>query len=773
MKKFINILTIAALALFTAVSCQKEAPQHEPGAPDLEGCYGVYFPAQEAAGDHTYDPEMAPSATFTVARLRSTGSITVPVVVSSSADVFQVENIVFEDGQTETTFDVNFPNAEEGTRYSLHMEVQDPQYASVYNDKPLSLDFSVLRVQWQYFLNPKTGEKALVQFTQNWWGETAWCYIKYYEVNGIRTCFTETVLHDYKGDQYDDPGFWGTGADYEWNFIWYTKNNNSDGNNLIRLSRQNTGYYRSDYEAYVYALDYFYWNASDPNDEAEFLNYAKSNGDVVSYYDGNGGFYLSVRSYYMFGVGGWNPGAYDTVGVAEGFVRTDYSISLESDFSSEGVTPILAIVGADVKKIKYAIYEGSLNAVQIDARATSIANNEEAGVVTVEDIAYSEAQDLYYAYFGVSPEATGTFTLVAVGFDENNGAQEFDSVEFFFVSADDQEEYAVPVSVFTEETPARYELLNPFDSFAYGVSTTGATEVRVGVFAAADITSLDAVLNTLKSSNSYVLAADKVAEANADGGYYNIARGLKARTEYYVVAWATNGALENYAYAAFETEPLPYVWNSIGQGTLTDGLLMPIFGEDDVTVTCDVYEEANTPGLYMVTGFQLQLCALFYGASEEELAPYEGEDGNWFNAPIIVDATDPNAVYIGEQDYGIYVNGTYGYVMIDSEPTGTLVDGVITWPAKEMYVGLTKYGWLYGNTNGTFAITLPESASTAAVTVPAATNRKANFNLVSTNLREEVKYERDPKAINVTKVDLGQPSFEKKSGRDSALVDTL
>ena len=54
---------------FLAVSCQVEEQVYVPGEPELEGCYGVYFPTQEAAGSHTMDPSETPAVEFVVKRL--------------------------------------------------------------------------------------------------------------------------------------------------------------------------------------------------------------------------------------------------------------------------------------------------------------------------------------------------------------------------------------------------------------------------------------------------------------------------------------------------------------------------------------------------------------------------------------------------------------------------------------------------------------------------------------------------------------------------------
>ena len=169
MKFWKYILTLAVLT-FGAVSCVEESAYVE-GEPDLEGCYGVYFPAQEATGSHTFDPSMDRTISFTVARKDSKGEITVPVEVTASAEgVFSVGELKFADGQSETTLTVHFPNAETGVTYSLSLGVTNPQYASKYIDGDSFIDFSVLIVSWEYFLNPKTGEKAKFTFNQGWWG---------------------------------------------------------------------------------------------------------------------------------------------------------------------------------------------------------------------------------------------------------------------------------------------------------------------------------------------------------------------------------------------------------------------------------------------------------------------------------------------------------------------------------------------------------------------------------------------------------------------------
>ena len=160
-----------------------------------------------------------------------------------------------------------------------------------------------------------------------------------------------------------------------------------------------------------------------------------------------------------------------------------------------------------------------------------------------------------------------------------------------------------------------------------------------------------------------------------------------------------------------------YSWKKLGQGTLTDGFLFSLFDQPDVTVACDVYQEVDLPGEYAVTGFQLALASLFYGVETSVMESYEGENGYWYNAPVFINATNPNAVFIDFSAYGIYVGNSYGYIYIKSDSTGTLAKGAITFPAKTVYAGLSAtYDWYYSNNKGTFKITLPGAASAPALT---------------------------------------------------------
>ena len=782
------LLALSAVA-FLLAGCKKEVETYEPGPADPSDTYGVYFPVQEATGSHTYDPDMAREIEFTVSRTNSKGAVTVPFTTNVSDEgVFKFGTINFADGQKETTLKVTFDAAKVGTEYSLSVTLDDDNaMISHYNSGAISLDFSVLIVTWEYFLNPVTKEKAVFTFTQKHWGETAWAYVRYYEVDGVRHCFTETFDHEYKGEHYQDPGFFGTanavGGDGEISFIWYTKETNSKGYPFVEVPIFNY-YVNSNYPDYiVQGFDYYYyWTVVNPQDALagmSWLEFAKKYNDdyPCSYYDNNGGFYIYIKTYYMLGLGGWTQDAWDIIGLADGFTRVDYTLNVDADYSDEGETPVYLEAGVDIVSVDYAVYEGELSNIQKQAKIDAMTAGEEE-VMTFSDFELgtnSEGTPMNYGTLLVSAPKTGNYTIVVIGKDEKGEVQANGSDTFRYIAAEDAEDYAVDLNVFTEDTPERYRELHSYDSFAFGIYGSDLKEVHVGIFSEADIEEYgeDYVFEAVKFDNGeepqFTLSDEDVAKVNAAGGLYDVVTDLKGKTTYYVIVWATNGDLDAFDYASYETDPLPYVWNSLGTGTLTDGFFVDMFSDrPDYTVACDFYQEASDPGLYMITGFQQELSGAFFGMSKEDMAPYE--NGNWRNAQVIIDAHDPDAVVIPDQDYGVLVNKNYGWIMIGTEATGKLADGVLTFPTKQMYVYLG--GWYYANNRGTFKLVFPsaDAPAPAPTAVTASAQKPTDATLSSTAVRwnkPTVKYERDPQPVKVS-VKVSYDRQERSTAKNDA-----
>ena len=764
MKKYINIILASAIGALTVLSCaQKETP-YEPGAADPSDCYGVFFPSQDAMGSHTYDPTMEKAVSITVSRTNTSGAVTVPFTTTVSDEgIFNFGTIAFADGQSETELEVTFPNAPEGKDLSFSVQLTDDNaYISKYNTGAIALDFSVLCVEMKDFMTEDGSKKAMLTFSDDvFWGEVHDdVYLQYYEVDGIRYCTTTGGKLVSPADGNDGVGPWGT--DVQLSFKWYLNQKMTVGEgsyDFIEVTPQYHGWYNSTRSSEVWFADYYNYyqnNASNPYN-GDIIKFYTNNGASYPpcYYDGHGGFVFNL-AYYMPTSGGYWYGFNQNspVAIAEGYLRVDYSLKLETDYSSDGVTPVYIEAGADVASVKYAVYPGELNSAQTSSRFEAMLSGEDP-TETYDSFEFDEETAKNYGAFGIEPETSGIYTVLAIACSKDGKAQTQSGVVVNHVAAGDVEENEVNVSVFTEDTPERYKQLYPYDSFAYGISGTDLTEVHVGIIAASAIKDVNTTLNAVKSNASLAVTEDVLAEINADGGYYTVATGLNAKTQYYVIVWATNGNMDNFAVASYTTSNLPYKWKNLGKGEYTDDVACGLYGIDPITVSCNVYEEENTPGLYAIDGFQLPLVATIFETTEEEMAAYE--DGNWRNSFIIIDATNPASVTIALQDYGVCLNSSEGFIdgvtsLYKGEPfsVGTLENGVITFPTvKGLLCTLNGEGYYYANQHGAFKLVLPEAVSGAPAIKTGASTKPQRVLREFAGLRPVIERDAQPVKVSV------------------------
>ena len=789
MKSLKYILAMAAMSLFT-VACVQETP-YEKGEPELDGCYGVYFPVQEAAGSHTFDPSMPTEMEFIVARTKSTGAITVPIEYKESHEgIFSVPAAVFADGQTETTIKVTFPTSENGINYSLSLAVNDPQYASKYNDGATNMDFSVLRVEWKYFLNPQTNEPAVFTFNQGWWEEVHTGKVMYYEVNGVRTCKTVTdPVETADGTAY---GFWGTGAaegEGELSFIWYDELNN-DGKQIVELP-VNWVFYNTSYSADVYVYDWYtYFTVVNPQaalDGMDYITFVKKYGGsyFTSYYD-NGGFYFATAYYYMLGIGGWKTDAYEVTAEAEGFTRVDYRLAAATDYTQNGVVPVQFTAGADIAKINYVTVAGKVNSIAMEELLPTVADGTAENLQTINAADMTEGADSKTVTFGLTFPASGEYTLVAVGLDAEGNSQNSTSIVLDYVAADDAT-YDVAFEVFAENTPARYaaEGLTEYNSFAYTIyGGNGITEAHIAIFDAATVAAagMDAVVAEVRKTK-YAVDTTGVAAINSIAGYSDIVSGLKDGVAYAVVVWATNGKQTKTSIAEFATTKNPEMFKSLGTGLYTEDFLAGLFnGMENLTYEVEIEESVDNPGKYRLVNP--------YGAAFPYNEPGDYDDTQDYY--LVINAQDPEGVYIPLQgvgcdwgygewqcySYAAYYMDNKGYpleAVKDAGMCGTLKDGIITFPESALLITAPSLSRIYeANTYGAFKVVLPEAVETT-------TAQTASPASVSTaSISAESAFEASMTAGYSTGIDYSDKVFTvdckvvpsvsfEKAGRNSAI----
>lgn len=744
MKKFISIFSAVAVALLAVLSCAKEQEVHQPGEPEVAGCYGVFFPAsQEAAGSHIYSPTQEKVITVTASRKVTTGAITVPVVVTASKEgVFDVGTLTFADGQSEANMEIKFPNAEAGVTYKLNLYIEDNQYAAKYADVNPSFDLSVMVVEMLTLKTEDGSKDAKVTVTVNndflgdfGYEEESWVLegsIQYYEVGGVR--YGSLVVPE-------EGGIWGSGAVI--NFAWYPKATytyNDKDLQPVEIYLGYTGYdldgseVGEDHPCRVLFSDYYHhYTDLKGNDLGTYLDFVANYGQSykLSYYDGHGGFYFNLV-YDIEGTNYWY-GFCDgsVVGIAEGYLRVDYTLKIQSDYCTDGVVPVFVEAGPDVKTLKYAAVEGQLNGAQFESTAAAIADGTFASINTVDmsEFVLDEETGHFNGSLDVELPKTNEYTLVFVGLDEKNVAQSAESIVVQYVARDDEEAHAVKVNVGTEKTSARYESegYNDINSFAYWITGENLVDVHVGVVATSKLS--DETLLSVKADDKAAVSADALAQINAAGGYVTLATGLAALTDYTVVVWATNGELDDWVTASYTTDGLPL--EQIGVGTYVYDAWWS--GEDPEQPICVDPNYENTFVLpnwgggvdfrFVVNDKNEITIETFYiGADHSSYGPvYYVDPFNYYSEAGM--AADPTRAEHGFFDPE---TGTYNFHFVLAVSAGS-----------------------FGHFWETFTLNEEAAAAAAAISrksvgTPKAGEQKQNF-----VLRKEITVERNPQAVEV------------------------
>lgn len=644
MKKFINIILTLGLVAFTA-SCVKEYGPHEPGPLDEADCYGVYFPVQEAIGSHTYDPTMPTEVDVVVARKSASNDIVVPIEIVNESGIFNIGEIHFADGQAETVLHIDFPQAGFGEEYAMSVVISDPKYASKYNSGAISFDFSVMRVEWKKFVGSSFKEGETGHIYQICWEEDSDTDLYYYDTSfpGIRYCRLENAWHG-NVETVDYVFYWDTKSNRLFVPHQWTGNNNSSGLPIY------TGAACDFYNAY------YAWGEVCPS--ADYFTWAPAwidkNGFFQPYYDGNGNFYLADWLYSCNAAGVPTGSGYQFGGdsekdadvfMAPGFVRTDYSLEVETDYSDAGVAPFYFTAGVDVSTVKYVVKEGELTATQVSKVVDAIADGSEE-CQTISEFEYNEDDNVNEAYLEIEFDETNFYTLVAVSFDETGEPKESASATCFAVAADD-DSYDVQIVASLEDTPARFQDFDRKSSLGFYIVGKEITDLKFDIFKASDVkkAGLDAVVAEVRELDS--VDEEVLATVNSVGGFASIFDELDALTEYTLVVWATNGSKDKVVVSSLTTEGLPN--EVIASGAFTGGALL---FEEDFTTPTTVEYNPNTE---------------YY-----EIPNFLG-----FDAPLVFDLNSDNTIDVIPSYTGLdYEVGAPIYVF----------------EASEAYSKLTKYG---------------------------------------------------------------------------------
>ncbi len=547
----LNKILFSLMAAFSllAVSCQEEIA-YTPGEQDLEGCYGVYFPTQEAAGDHTMDPSEVPAVQFTVKRLKEDGNITVPVNVTASEEgIFQVSELTFADGQSESTITVTFDNAQPGVNYALSLEITDPQYALKYGANPTFISYTVTIERYDLLGMARYREDiltALFDIPNLEWECEVYTKETTPGIYYLKNLYTSTC-------PFHDPG------DFVEEDVYFTVDASDPGK--VYIPAQPLGW------DWGYGMAW----AGSLCKEAGFNTadgmYGTIKDGVIEF--PVQGLLFGMENYNDFGFYYANPKGLARI-ILPGAILVDYSIALDAGYANEGKQEVEFTFGADIETIKYAAYAGSLSKEELAEKVTEVAASTTAA--TVSKPAADGEGNVPAAVVNLSFEKTGEYTIVAVGYDKDNTAQNSASLVIEYVAAGDE----VPVVINAGLGSAdKYVPLgkSPETAVEFYIYGSDIKDLKIGLFTTASLMAdQQGCIGSVLASQS--APAEILDEVN-NGVYVDIFEGLTPGTEYYLIVYAANGYEEKMILSDPITtagDPLP-VYQTYTMNDIADELL--------------------------------------------------------------------------------------------------------------------------------------------------------------------------------------------------------
>ena len=536
MKTLKNIL-YAFIAVFVLAGCDDDG-DYLAGAPENPDCYNVYFPAQDNATDLELDPAAETKLSFIARRTNSEGAITVPVSVKKNQDgVFALTSIEFADGQEETTFDVTFPDTEIGTKYACEINIDDTKYASVYGEKSVGMTFSVTRVKWNR-LEGADGE------TKGKWRDDVIS-----SLFGVTYANAEVELEIFERD--DRPGYY--------RMVPYTQTL------ISALFGRNVG---SCTEPYTII------DATDPDkvwipyqttgvtlgSDGEIEIASKINKNIPSVSEAaslygtlkDGVITFPVSSIYVnFTVsGGWygaNASGMQRI-IFPGAKVYDYALALSKSEPANGVVQLGFTLGADVAKVQYAFFEGSLSEALAEAKSKEMA---EGGLPVKELTATGTVNAVM--------DETGMYTVLGNIYNAAGELQGYNYLSFGYIKAGDDKPVLMSVGLIVSDKHASegYTAEDSAEFWANGQEIESGSYGLYETDALAGATEADLMKLVAAGGTKFT---DKNLEAINGGGrgLELVLGGLNGGTEYTLLVQAYNGYVSKLLTATATTEGTPH-----------------------------------------------------------------------------------------------------------------------------------------------------------------------------------------------------------------------
>ena len=559
---------MAALALMLG-ACVEETI--EKGAPDMDGCMGVYFVEEQAnIKDHVFDKgEEEPSLEFTVRRSDVGESVEIPLEYSvyrieqnmEEGDTAYVEmplydlddfkfdkRIVFTRGQRETKVKVSFEGITTGQKFTCTMSISDPQYVSSYSGNPSAISFSVQMNEWVKMDKKAVYRDALFSDIFAWEGQ-------YLQNTDVEVFQRKDKRHYYRFKGLYSPSY----------LIRLIEGEEEYAKNKKVLEEEYERYFDEDATIELDATDstkvYFPLQKIGFTHPGYGATYIAS--DVAEVFGTGSNLLYGTRSEegiitfpkngVLLGLGGYlyfsNTSGKLRIALP-GAVAEDYEIEISNEETVNGEVPMKFAVSKDVRKIRYSVFKGKING---SAMADSLDIVEASGI----EIDVPEGEASIEKMVCPPDPQTGLYTLVACTYGNNDTEyREFASAEFGYVKAGEEtgNQVQLTMGLHTDDQYAsekEEENYSSENSFQYWIRGKGITNAVISYYPTSYFETYRAKIEESLTSGYSQMDGATLKVLNSTGLSGILGNKLEADTEYTMIVYA-----ENEYYGDFFTKTI-------------------------------------------------------------------------------------------------------------------------------------------------------------------------------------------------------------------------
>lgn len=567
MKAKYIIYSFAAAMTLLLSACVEE--KIEKGAPDLANCMGVYFvEEQDNLTEHTLEKgkddktlEFIVRRTnvdteadvafnveaYTVVKDETYTDTSYCEVLERAEDIFEFGEIYFKEGQRETTLKVWFDDIEIGKKYTCHMSITDPLYVSQYADNASSVTFTVQMFDWKkigkaiyrdaLFSDMFMWDGRYLETEVNVYERTDAAGKGYYKLENVYSA--EYIARLVEGEEAFNEDPTGLTNDYRSYIDNASIIVNATNPDKVYIPIQKTGFSDPSMGDIMIASDVTeVWGA------ASNLLYGTLSEDKVITFPKNG-LLISLGQYFYF-----SNSSGKTRIVLPGGKAEDYVLELSAgEINAEHKIPVTFKPAKDVKKVKYAIFEGKVGGLEVDAKINLI----NSGNTDVKQIEITEEQTIEISMANTAK--TGFYTLIACTYAPDGTYKEYASTVLGYVKPNDQKNVNVSFNVIVDDHYAsdlKFENYSSENSFQYWVRGKDITHAMFNYYSLSYYNSYqEKIEEELKKSGSIDNSMLKILNEGGLSGV--VGNNLKPGTEYIFVVYAGNGYHSEFKTLKFKT----------------------------------------------------------------------------------------------------------------------------------------------------------------------------------------------------------------------------